>query len=692
LSRAADADDAGNCRTQRRFGQGIRTIVSEIEARSERWAAPGAGLILAAFTVYLGFNAGGFFPGAVAYATIGMAVLLILGIMLAHEPLTNSPPALLVTLGSLAAFAALTLVSGSWSNSWSRAIIEFDRVLLYVLVLAFFGLLRRRPGALEWGLRGFVLAAFIICTVALITRVAPDVWPISTDVQPQRLSFPLTYWNALGLLSALGSIGLVHLTSGDEGGRLTRIAGAALPLMMATLLLTFSRSSLALTVIGIVFYLLLVRPKRSLAAGLALIVPIAVALVAVLKANTVSSARYTTDAGVTQGHHLALIVVACVVVAALLRWAALRLDDRLDRWQPPRFAPVNVAAVAAGALVVLVLVGVAAGGPGWVKRHWDNFVQEDHVGHVENPSERLSAVGNNGRIPQWRVAVDAFDEKPLLGKGAGTYALQWDQHRPLLYTVVNAHSLYVEVMAELGIVGLLLLLGALLTILAGTVRRLRAGEGQSYGLFLVLAVIWMLHAGVDWDWQMPAVTLWLFALGGTALSRSLKRRRKRRRPPLRKFAVRAGGVLACLALAILPAKLAISQARLEDAIAALDRGDCAAARDHARSALDAVSQRPAPYAVVGYCDLEQGHYAAAAREMAAAQRRDPESSVANYDLAVARAAAGLDPVPAVRTALRQNPLEPRAGEALAALAGGDPAVWKREGRTAALVPPRSEWP
>src|SRR5882757_406488 len=82
---------------------------------SRRWSAPIAGIILAVLTVYLAFNAGGFFPGATAYATVVVAILVVLGIMLFHEPLSGSPPALLVALGAICCFAGLTLVSGSWS-------------------------------------------------------------------------------------------------------------------------------------------------------------------------------------------------------------------------------------------------------------------------------------------------------------------------------------------------------------------------------------------------------------------------------------------------------------------------------------------------------------------------------------------------------------------------------------------------
>jgi hypothetical protein len=625
---------------------------------ADRWAAPAGGFVVAALTVYLGFNAGGFFPGAVSYATVAVAVLLVIGIMLVHEPLTASPPAFLGALGAISGLAALTLISGSWSESWSRAIISFDLVLFYALVLAFFGLLRRREDSLEWGVRGLVVGALVICATAWITRVAPDVWPIAADLKPQRLSFPLTYWNALGLLTAIACTALLHLTSGERQSRAIRVlAAAAFPLLASVLLLTFSRSSLALVPLGALLYLVLARPKRFLAAILALAVPAAVATVASLRAHTVSSAHYTDPAGVSQGHHLALIVIGCMVAAAAIRILVLRLDDRLDLWQPPRIGAGRIAGAVAAVLVVVVIVGVAAGGPGWASEHWDHFVHEDNVGHTENPSARLSSIGNDGRIPQWKAAIEAFDEAPVLGKGAGTYTLQWVQRRPYAFTVINAHSLYVEVMGEVGLVGLLLVVALLLALLVGALRRMRGPDRQVFAVFVSMAVVWMVHAGIDWDWQMPAVTLWLFALGGIALSQPLREAPGR----AEMVAGRLPRLVAAIcvgALAITPVLVAVSQTRLEAAVTAFDADECPAAIRSSLDSLSALGVRPEPYEVIGYCDASLGQFKLAEESMRSAISRDPENWEMHYGLALVRAAAGKNSLPQMRQALRLNPLEP----------------------------------
>ena len=619
---------------------------------------PAVGVAIAGLTVFLGFNAGGFFPGATAIAALVVCLLTVLGIMLVSRPFESFTPGLLVPLALLAGFAVWTLVSAAWSDASGRALLEFDRALLYVLVFAFFGMLAPGRRRLEWGLRGFVMAATVICTAGWITRVAADIWPISLDVQPERLSFPLTYWNALGLMATLAIIACIHLASGERQSRRVRVLGAAaIPLLASTLLLTFSRSSLALAVIGIILYAAIARPRRLLTTLIAVGPLAGVALVATYRANLISSARFASAPAVAQGHNLALVVVLCVGGAALLRGLLLRFDDRLAGRSPIKVSARARAGLATGLLACVVAVALALGAPAWINRQYDGFVHGDVVGHTRNPRARLTSSGNNGRIPQWDVALDAFDEKPLIGKGAGTYELLWAQKRPYLFTVIDAHSLYIQVLGELGLVGIVLIGGALIAILIGLARRVRGEERHIYAAILTLATVWAIHAGVDWDWEMPAVTLWLFAMAGLGLSKPVGERS-------RSAAIEPGRVVRIVAalcvgvLAVTPAAVAVSQSNLNAAVSAFDRGDCAAAINSALGSLDALKVRPEPYEVIGYCDarLGQDHLALLAMENAVS--RDPHSWETHYGLAIVRAAAGLNPMPQLYLTKELNPLEP----------------------------------
>ncbi|MGH9270857.1 MAG: hypothetical protein ACRDZ2_06265, partial [Ilumatobacteraceae bacterium] len=98
----------------------------------QRLRDPAPGLLLAGLTLFLGFSSGGFFPGATAIAALVLCAALVLRITISRRPFAGVSPALVVALGLLSAFAVWTLVSAGWSGASGRALLEFDRALLYV--------------------------------------------------------------------------------------------------------------------------------------------------------------------------------------------------------------------------------------------------------------------------------------------------------------------------------------------------------------------------------------------------------------------------------------------------------------------------------------------------------------------------------------------------------------------------------
>jgi O-antigen ligase len=122
--------------------------------------------------------------------------------------------------------------------------------------------------------------------------------------------------------------------------------------------------------------------------------------------------------------------------------------------------------------------------------------------------ERFRTIETN-RWRYWRVALDSFAEQPLTGSGVHGFAPDWLEHRDIDETVQDAHSLYVETLTELGLPGILLLL----SFLGGAgVALARAGEPG----WAAAAAVWAIHAGVDWDWEMPALTLVFIVLAAAA--------------------------------------------------------------------------------------------------------------------------------------------------------------------------------
>lgn len=638
-------------------------------------------LLPGALVVFMGFNAGGYFPAAPAAAAIVLAQVLLLRIVRSRDPFDGLAPATLVAIAALGLYAALTLASALWSHSTSRALIEFDRACLYLLVLILFATVRASSSNLRWLIRGLAVGASIVCLAGLISRVAPDVWHKAPDVSNQRLSYPVTYWNALGLLAALGIIFTLHLTCTLGERRLVRVLAAGmLPLLAATLFFTFSRGAIAAGVIGLVVYVLVARPSALLSGALATAPATAVLIVIAFHANLLDTVDPTTPAAVSQGHRVALAAAVCVVACAALRLLlAVRLDPRLRRsaGRPWTSRPA-VRAVIGGAAVTAIALMLALGAPHTLAHDWDRFFSgATPRGSHGDLRQRLTDPSNNGRSDLWKVALSGFTADPVHGRGAGTYQTLWDRQRPHFAYTVNAHSVYLQAMAELGIPGLVLLVGLIATVLVGLARRAGGAQRSLYGALLAASVVWAVHAGVDWDWEMPVVTLPFFAAAGLALSprgSSLGRWAHGRAPRI----VLAG---LCLAAVALPVLIIGSQSRLTHAERALYTSNCAKAGTAARSSIEWLSARPEPYEILGFCDLQRGQSTLAVAQMRQAVQRDPSSWERYYALALAQASAGIDPRPAAARALRMNPHEPLTIEAARELGGSSPTRWVRKARS-----------
>jgi len=205
-------------------------------------------LLAPAAVVYLSFNAGGFFPVASGIVAIVCAQALLLRTLIADHPFEGFNWRLGVPLVALALFAAWELASALWSHAPARAIDDFDRTLLYLLVFAFFGSFASDAARVRWLVRGLVAGITVVCLLALLSRVLPHVWSTRLSYASSRLNYPLTYWNAEGLLAAVGLVLGFHLTcDGEEPAVVRVIAAALLPVIAATLLFTFSRGAVGAT-------------------------------------------------------------------------------------------------------------------------------------------------------------------------------------------------------------------------------------------------------------------------------------------------------------------------------------------------------------------------------------------------------------------------------------------------------------
>jgi hypothetical protein len=655
---------------------------------SGRLSAGVFALLPGALVTYLAFNAGGFYANTQGLVAVVLLIILAGWVLFAEAPFAGFGRPLAVATVAMAAYAGWTLLSATWSDSTSRALLEFNRALLYLVALVLFGLTIRRTRQLQWLVWGLAGAIVVLCGIALTTRLLPHVWPIGPNLANDRLSYPITYWNTLGLLASLAIVFCLQITTRARGPKAARVLGAAaIPLLATTVYFTFSRGAIAAGAVGIAAYLALARARGTASGLLAAIPPTAIALVVAYNADLLATEHPTTAAAVSEGHRVAWVLAACIVGAALIRLALLRLDLRLAMAR--RLAePRTVLGTMGATLLVATAVALALGAPGWISRQYDHFVHGTPVSEGVPVStqtdfrQRLTSVSSNGRLDYWGVALDQFDSSNLKGDGAGTFQVAWERQRDIPGTVVDAHGLYPETLGELGLVGLLLLVTTLIAIVGGLAARIRGERRTLYAALLAAALTWALAVAVDWHWEMPVATLWLFAAGGAALATRGESRSRRGAPPT---AFRIALAVPFVLLAALPYSIFSSQAWLDRADEAYARGSCTAASDDARSSISALGARPEPYELLGYCAIRHGQPRQAIADMHKAIDRDPHNWNFRYGLALARAAAGLDPRPEIRQARDMNPLEPLVRDAEKRFATDRPLLWKHRAREVAAT-------
>lgn len=262
---------------------------------------------------------------------------------------------------------------------------------------------------------------------------------------------------------------------------------------------------------------------------------------------------------------------------------------------------------------------------------------------------RLLSTSTSDRANYWEVAAGMVAREPLHGEGAGSYERVWLRERPVPMPARDAHNLYLEALAELGPVGL----AALLVALGAPLAAARRSVGTPHGTAAAAAYVALLvHAGLDWDWELPAVMLAVILLG---LALASADEREPSSKPLRALP-RAVALAAAAAVAAIALVVHLGNGAVADAHRALDRSDPAAARSAALRARRFVPWAAEPWQLLGEADLLAGRVARGREELRRATRRDPGAWTAW--LALAFATGGEARAEALARAQALNPLAP----------------------------------
>jgi O-Antigen ligase len=458
----------------------------------------------------LAFFSGGYFDGARLVATIVAWLLVIVVALASPRPLPGSWPGRLALVG-LTLLTACTAASLTWAPLSGPATDNLVRLLLYLGALtAAMALLRERSLTLAVE-PALALGAVVVIGYGLSGRLLPGIVHLSASrTATGRLEQPITYWNAEGALAAIGLVLCARLAGDPARRTAVRAAAAAAcaPLGVA-LYLSFSRGAIAAAVIGLIV-LLAAAPSWPQLRGATGAVAAAVTAAAVSAALPgVASLKGTIGAQERDGVIMLVVLLAVMVAAGLVQAWTSRAESRaaLSKGEL-RFAR-RLPAVAALALA-LGLVGLVAGGLG----------ERGGGGELVRPhgAERLVSIKSR-RYDYWKLGLRAFRRHPLKGLGSGGFRVLWLRERPVPGAALEVHSLPLEMAVELGVGGVLalgLLVGG---VGVATARALRGGLALAPGA-AAGATVWILHASIDWDWQIPAVTLPALILAGALVAGS----------------------------------------------------------------------------------------------------------------------------------------------------------------------------
>ncbi|HWM54489.1 MAG TPA: O-antigen ligase family protein [Solirubrobacterales bacterium] len=536
---------------------------------------------------------------------------------------------LYVTAGLIGGLSFLCAISSFWSGSAELSVIEADRVLAYLgLFLAAF-LIAQTSERRQRFAEGLAISLALIGLLALGTRLLPHLLEFGDGLgNGPRLSYPLGYWNANGVAFGIAVALLLWMSRQASAAVLRWISVAVMPALLLALYFTYSRGGLLALAVATGCLLVLSRDRLWLLGTLAIgslgALP---ALLAVQDRRSLAD-NLANQAAVDQGATVLAILLGGVALSLLLfaglRWLEQRGGSRTGRIVELSRNQTLLRGLGIAAALLAVGAAIAVGG-----RAWDRFSDPD-IQFPQQPEQHFSDLSSAGRHDFWRVSIDAFGEKPLLGHGAGTYEFSWEEHRSIDQPLHDAHSLYLEAFAELGLAGgilVLALVGSLLWFGLAAWRNAAGPDRDRYAVLLAVMLAFAVGAGIDWLWEIAGLGAIFFLAAGVVVAArcsqlALDPRRERPGAEGRRYGfVVAGIAIGWIAAIALIGPLLVDR-EIDASQSAAAENDVASAIDHAERARSIEPWAASPYVQLGLLAELQGEYETATTHFTDAIERE----------------------------------------------------------------------
>ena len=387
----------------------------------------------------------------IVLTAIGAACALAVVLLGARGPAWG-----VVAVGLFAALAALTYLSIAWSVQPADSWVEANRTLSY---LAAFGaavaLARLAPA--RWPALVYAVAgvAVVTCGYALLAKVFPAT--INAQDHLGRLQVPFSYWNATGLMAALGLPACLWAGARPDASRWARaLSVPAIALLITVLMLSYSRGALIAGVVGLAVWFVLV-PMRLRATLLLALGAIggAVASAWAIKHSAITGDNIALVARTSAGHEYGAVLVGVIVIMGIAGVTAAYGLERIEVAESVR-RRIGTALIVCVALVPVVAVGAMAassrGLTGEISHVWTTLTSTNSA-QPSNNAARLAALGNS-RPLYWSEGLKVGEHALLAGVGAGGFDTAHTRYSSSTLAVAHAHSYLIETFADFGLIGI----------------------------------------------------------------------------------------------------------------------------------------------------------------------------------------------------------------------------------------------
>lgn len=478
--------------------------------------------------LYYAFNAGGYFVAERSYGGLWILYLVVLGLLFSLQLKGGMPRLGRIEVGIFAAFALWNLASVTWSYYPSMSFDEFIRAILYLAAFGFFYLYLARREWLSWIGHMFVAIATITAIRALLGKTLPDVVNDPDLFGANRLNYPITYWNTMAIFMGMAFLlGLRVLA--DKGTRLvTRcIYAPVLFTFLVVIFYTVSRAGIALLAasIGIILLTSRYRLRSVMQASVAFFWMLMVVAVSYAWLPAMIESKPAESLRNSQGQQLGLVLLLLVVLVAGTQWVLKQLEDRVTIGAELGRKIGIALAIAGGVILLAGFLGYTStgsrGGPiKWTGDRIEAFTATTRAESTERVEERLFS-SQSERYQEYKASWNTFNDHPLVGTGAATWNSAWLKWRPYDMISKDGHSWFFENLAELGIVGAALMIAFIVVFMMvsiGDLRFMAAGRDRElYGAFFAACTLLLVHAMIDWDWEMPVIFMTFFMFAGALL-------------------------------------------------------------------------------------------------------------------------------------------------------------------------------